>query len=176
MTIAINQPLTTDALRVDGSRLWASLMDLARVGATPKGGNCRLALTDEDRQGRDLVAGWLRDTGLDIRVDRLGNIFARRPGRNNDLPPVVTGSHIDTQPTGGRFDGNYGVLAGLEVMRVLNEQSITTEAPMEVVIWTNEEGSRFVPVMMGSGAFAGMFTPRRPWRRGIMMASVSPMN
>ncbi|NHH99986.1 Zn-dependent hydrolase [Oceanimonas sp. MB9] len=159
MTIAINQPLATDALRVDGSRLWASLMDLARVGATPKGGNCRLALTDEDRQGRDLVAGWLRDTGLDIRVDRLGNIFARRPGRNNDLPPVVTGSHIDTQPTGGRFDGNYGVLAGLEVMRVLNEQSITTEAPMEVVIWTNEEGSRFVPVMMGSGAFAGMFTP-----------------
>ncbi|OIN12444.1 Zn-dependent hydrolase [Oceanisphaera psychrotolerans] len=133
-------------------------MDLARIGATPKGGNCRLALTEEDRQGRDLVSGWLRDAGLEIRVDQLGNIFARRPGRNNTLPPVVTGSHIDTQPTGGRFDGNYGVLAGLEVMRVLDEQNITTDAPLEVVIWTNEEGSRFVPVMMGSGAFAGMFS------------------
>lgn len=158
MTEAIINHVQPETLRVDGKRLWDALMALARIGATPKGGNCRLALTDEDRQGRDLVSGWLRDAGLEIRVDQIGNIFARRPGRNNALPPVVTGSHIDTQPTGGRFDGNYGVLAGLEVMRVLAEHQIVTEAPLEVVIWTNEEGSRFVPVMMGSGAFAGMFS------------------
>lgn len=143
-------------LRVNGQRLWQALMTLAQIGATPKGGNCRLALTEEDRAGRDLVAGWLEDAGLTLRVDQIGNIFARRAGRNNELPPVVTGSHIDTQPTGGKFDGCYGVLAGLEVMRVLDEQGIETEAPLEVVIWTNEEGSRFVPVMMGSGVHAGL--------------------
>ncbi|QYJ23492.1 Zn-dependent hydrolase [Achromobacter sp. ES-001] len=149
--------MTTSSLSINGQRLWQSLMDLARIGATPKGGNCRLALTALDGQGRDLVTGWMRDAGMTVRVDQVGNIFARRAGRNNDLPPVMTGSHIDTQPTGGKFDGCYGVLAGLEVMRTLNDAGVQTEAPLEVAIWTNEEGSRFVPVMMGSGVFAGKF-------------------
>lgn len=152
------QALDTLDLRVDGQRLWDALMNLAEIGATPKGGNCRLALTEEDRAGRELVTGWLKDAGLSLRVDEIGNIFARRAGRNHDLPPVATGSHIDTQPTGGKFDGCFGVLAGLEVMRVLDERGIETEAPLEVVIWTNEEGSRFVPVMMGSGVHAGLIT------------------
>jgi len=145
-------------LRINGERLWHSLMTLAQIGATPKGGVARLALTDLDRQGRDLVVHWARELGLQVTVDRIGNIFMRRPGRNPALAPVMTGSHIDTQPTGGKFDGNYGVLAGLEVIRTLNDHGIETEAPLEVVVWTNEEGSRFVPVMMGSGVFAGAFT------------------
>ncbi|MBB1596269.1 Zn-dependent hydrolase [Achromobacter sp. UMC46] len=149
--------MTSSSLSIDGKRLWQSLMDLAQIGATPKGGNCRLALTALDGQGRDLVTGWMRDAGMTVRVDQVGNIFARRAGRNNDLAPVMTGSHIDTQPTGGKFDGCYGVLAGLEVMRTLNDAGVVTEAPLEVAIWTNEEGSRFVPVMMGSGVFAGKF-------------------
>jgi N-carbamoyl-L-amino-acid hydrolase len=151
-----NPPLK--ALRINGERLWQSLMTLAQIGATPKGGVARLALTDLDRQGRDLVVSWARELGMAVTVDRIGNIFMRRAGRNNDLPPVMTGSHIDTQPTGGKFDGNYGVLAGLEVVRTLNDHDIETEAPIEVVVWTNEEGSRFVPVMMGSGVFAQAFT------------------
>ena len=146
------------ALRINGERLWASLMELAKIGATQKGGVCRLTLTDLDKQGRDLVLGWARDAGMEITIDKIGNGFMRRPGRNNSLPPIVTGSHIDTQPTGGKFDGNYGVLAGLEVVRTLNDHGIETEAPIEVAFWTNEEGSRFVPVMMGSGVFAKAFT------------------
>lgn len=145
------------SLRVNGARLWDSLMELARIGATPKGGVCRLALTDLDRQGRDLVVRWGREAGLAVTVDRIGNVFMRRAGRAAALPPVVAGSHIDTQPTGGRFDGNYGVLAALEVVRTLDDHGIATEAPIEVAFWTNEEGSRFVPVMMGSGVFAGAF-------------------
>ncbi|WP_042879352.1 Zn-dependent hydrolase [Cupriavidus necator] len=145
-------------LSINGDRLWQSLMDLAEIGATPKGGNARLALTALDGQGRDLVVGWMREAGLSVTVDKVGNIFGRRAGRNNSLPPVMTGSHIDTQPTGGKFDGCYGVMAGLEVMRTLNERGVTTEAPLELAIWTNEEGSRFVPVMMGSGVFAGIFS------------------
>src|SRR5689334_11244646 len=148
----------TDKLRIDGNRLWGSLMELARIGATAKGGVCRLALTDLDRQGRDLVVGWAKAAGMTVTVDKIGNVFMRRPGKNPALPPIACGSHIDTQPTGGKFDGNYGVLAGLEVVRTLNDQRIETEAPIEVVFWTNEEGSRFVPVMMGSGVFAGAFT------------------
>lgn len=132
-------------LRVNGDRLWASLMALAKIGATAKGGVCRLALTDLDRQGRELVTGWAREAGLQVTIDRIGNGFLRRPGRDDSLPPIVTGSHIDTQPTGGKFDGNYGVLAGLEVMRTLNDHGIQTEAPLEVVFWTNEEGSRSCP-------------------------------
>ena len=147
-----------DELRINGERLWASLMELAQIGATPKGGVCRLTLTDLDKQGRDLVSRWAREAGMTITIDKIGNGFLRRPGRNNALPPVVTGSHIDTQPTGGKFDGNYGVLAGLEVVRTLNDHGIETEAPIEVAWWTNEEGSRFVPVMMGSGVFAKAFT------------------
>ena len=145
-------------LRVNGSRLWDSLMELAQIGATPKGGVCRLTLTDLDRQGRDLVTRWAREAGMTVTIDKIGNGFMRRPGRNNSLPPIMTGSHIDTQPTGGKFDGNYGVLAGIEVVRTLNDHGIETEAPIEVAFWTNEEGSRFVPVMMGSGVFARAFT------------------
>lgn len=151
-------PTRLDALRVNGERLWESLMALAKIGATPKGGVCRLTLTDLDRDGRDLVLRWAREAGMTVTVDKIGNAFMRRPGRNNALAPIMTGSHIDTQPTGGKFDGNYGVLAGLEVVRTLNDHGIETEAPIEVAFWTNEEGSRFVPVMMGSGVFAKAFT------------------
>lgn len=143
---------------VDSARLWQSLMDLARLGATAKGGVCRLALTDLDRQARDLFVQWCEAAGCSVSIDAVGNIFARRPGRNPELPPVMTGSHIDTQPTGGKFDGCYGVMAGLEVIRTLNDLGVETEAPLEVVVWTNEEGSRFAPCMMGSGVFAGKFT------------------
>jgi N-carbamoyl-L-amino-acid hydrolase len=147
-----------DELRINGERLWQSLMDLAAIGATDKGGVKRLALTDLDRQGRDLVVRWGREAGLEVTVDQIGNVFMRREGRNPSALPIVTGSHVDTQPTGGKFDGNYGVLAGLEVVRTLNDRNIQTEAPIEVAFWTNEEGSRFVPVMMGSGVFCGAFS------------------
>lgn len=146
-----------DNLRIDADRLWDSLMELAQIGATEKGGVCRLALTDLDREGRDLFRRWCEEAGCTVSVDKVGNIFARRPGANNDLAPVMTGSHLDSQPTGGKFDGAYGVLAGLEVIRTLNDAGIATDAPVEVVAWTNEEGSRFSPPMMGSGAFAKVF-------------------
>ena len=145
-------------LTINGKRLWDSLMELAKIGATQKGGVCRLALTDLDKQGRDLVTSWAKEAGLTVTIDKIGNGFMRRAGKDNTLPPIVTGSHIDTQPTGGKFDGNYGVLAGIEVVRTLNDHGIQTEAPIEVAFWTNEEGSRFVPVMMGSGVFAKAFT------------------
>src|SRR3954470_17783593 len=145
------------SLRVDGKRLWDSLMELAKIGGTPKGGVCRLTLTDLDRQGRDLFIGWDRELGCTVRIDPIGNIFARRAGRRPALPVVQTGSHLDTQPTGGKFDGNYGVLAGLEVLRTLHDAGVVTEKPVGVAVWTNEEGSRFVPVMGGSGAFARVF-------------------
>ena len=144
-------------LSIDGQRLWDSLMEMAKIGATEKGGNCRLALTDLDKQGRDLFVRWCEQAGCTIRVDKMGNIFARRPGRDNSLDPVVTGSHLDTQPTGGRFDGVYGVLAGLEVVRSLNDLGYETERPVEVAVWTNEEGSRFAPAMVASGVFAGVY-------------------
>jgi N-carbamoyl-L-amino-acid hydrolase len=158
MTVTIIKGLDMNELRINGARLWTSLMELAQIGATDKGGVKRLALTDLDRQGRDLVVQWAREAGLSITVDKIGNVFMRREGANPALPPIVTGSHIDTQPTGGKFDGNYGVLAGLEVVRTLNDLKIRTEAPIEVAFWTNEEGSRFVPVMMGSGVFCGAFS------------------
>ena len=120
------------SLRIDSQRLWDSLMTLARIGATPKGGVARLALTDLDREGRDLVVRWAREAGMTVTVDQIGNIFMRRAGHNPALPAVMTGSHIDTQPTGGKFDGNYGVLAGLEVMRTLNDHGLQTEAPLEL--------------------------------------------
>ncbi len=144
-------------LRVDGDRLWNSLMEMAQIGATPKGGVCRLALTDLDRQGRDLFAKWAKALGCTLTVDRAGNMFARREGRDPALPAVMTGSHLDTQPTGGRFDGVYGVLAGIEVLRTLEDAKIETDRAVEVAVWTNEEGSRFSPAMMGSGAYAGVF-------------------
>lgn len=145
-------------MNIDKDRLWNSLMDLARIGATEKGGVRRLALTELDGQGRDLVVSWFKAAGLTVRVDQVGNIFARRAGRDPTKLPVATGSHIDTQPSGGKFDGNYGVLAGLEVIRTLNDLGIQTDAPLEVCVWTNEEGSRFTPVMMGSGVWAGVFS------------------
>lgn len=144
-------------LGIDGDRLWNSLMEMAKIGATEKGGNCRLALTDLDREARDLFVSWCEAAGCTVKVDRMGNIFARRPGRDDSLAPVMTGSHLDTQPTGGRFDGVYGVLAGLEVVRTLNDLEIETERPVEVAVWTNEEGSRFAPSMIASGVFAGAF-------------------
>lgn len=152
------QAPSVPAISINGERLWQSLMELARIGATHKGGNCRVALTALDGEGRDLVVGWMKEAGLHVQVDQLGNIFGRRPGRDASRAAVMTGSHIDTQPTGGKFDGCYGVMAGLEVMRTLNEQGVQTEAPLELIIWTNEEGSRFLPVMMGSGVFTGRFT------------------
>lgn len=144
---------------INGERLWDSLMEMARIGATDKGGVNRLTGTDLDKQGRDLFRSWCEEAGCSVTVDALGNMFARRPGRNPDKPPVGLGSHLDSQPTGGKFDGALGVLAGLEVVRSLNDQGVETEAPIEVVNWTNEEGSRFSPPMMCSGAWAGVFTP-----------------
>ena len=144
-------------LTVNGDRLWRSLMDLARIGATAKGGVCRLALTDLDRQARDLFVAWCKQAGCTIRVDRVGNVFARREGRDPARAPVMTGSHLDTQPTGGKFDGIFGVMAGLEALRTLHETGFQTEAPIEVAVWTNEEGARYAPAMMGSGVFGGVF-------------------
>lgn len=155
--IANTAPPGIAPLAIDGARLWRSLMDLARIGATPLGGVRRLALTDLDGQARDQVVAWFEAAGLEVRVDPIGNIFGRRAGADASRPPVVAGSHIDTQPSGGKFDGNYGVLAGLEVVRTLNDRGVRTVAPLEVAVWTNEEGTRFTPVMMGSGVFAGVF-------------------
>ena len=146
------------SLAVNGARLWQRLMTLAAIGATPKGGVCRIALTEQDRLGREQFTRWAAELGCTLRRDAIGNLFARRAGTDDSLPAVATGSHIDTQPTGGRFDGNYGVLAGLEVLATLNDAGLRTRAPLEVCVWTNEEGSRFVPVMMGSGVYAGAFT------------------
>lgn len=156
MTSATDQPSTL--LTIDGQRLWDSLMEMAKIGATAKGGVCRLALTDLDRQGRDQFVAWAREAGCTISTDRMGNVFARRAGRDDSLAPVITGSHADSQPTGGRFDGIYGVLGGLEVIRSLNDHGVQTDRPIEVVIWTNEEGSRFAPAMVASGVFAGVFS------------------
>jgi len=143
---------------INSQRLWDALMELARIGATPKGGVRRLALSEEDRRGRDCFVGWCRAAGLAVEVDAIGNIFARRAGTVPDLPPVAIGSHLDSQPSGGKFDGAYGVMAGLEVLRTLDDAGVRTRAPIEVVAWTNEEGSRFVPTCMGSGVYAGVHT------------------
>ncbi|MFM0043423.1 Zn-dependent hydrolase [Paraburkholderia sediminicola] len=142
-------------LKVDGQRLWASLMEMATIGATARGGVRRLALTEEDRLGRKLFAGWCRQAGMTVHTDEVGNLFARREGTQIDAKPVLIGSHLDTQPEGGRFDGVYGVLAALEVIRSLNEQNIQTHHPIEIVSWTNEEGARFTPAMLGSAVFVG---------------------
>ncbi len=144
-------------IRVDGQRLWDSLMRLAEIGATPKGGCRRLALSDLDKEARELFVGWARGAGCEVSVDQMGNIFARRAGTDPSLAPVATGSHLDTQPSGGRFDGPLGVMCGLEVVRTLVALGIQTRRPIEVVVWTNEEGSRFAPPMVGSGVFAGVF-------------------
>ena len=145
-----------DNIRINGERLWQSLMEMALIGATRRGGNCRLALTELDREGRDLFVRWCKEAGCRVSVDSMGNIFARRPGRQ-DVAPVGAGSHLDTQPTGGKYDGVYGVLAALEVVRTLNDYGVETDAPVEIAMWTNEEGARFAPAMVASGVFAGAF-------------------
>ena len=153
----------TAQLRVDGQRLWDSIMAIGEIGPGEQGGSCRLALTDEDREGRDLFIRWCEAIGCSIRIDDMGNIFARRAGHSNDLAPVVAGSHLDTQPHGGKFDGIYGVLAALEALRTLHDNNVTTEAPLEAVVWTNEEGSRFAPAMIASGVYAGLFEKDYAW-------------
>lgn len=143
-----------EAVRIDGARLLRRIADLAQVGAIEGGGVCRLALTDADRQGRDLVVRWMRELGLAVTVDGIGNVVGLRAGRKAG-PPVMTGSHIDTVRTGGRYDGNLGVLAGLEVVAALNDAGVVTERPIAVAFFTNEEGARFAPDMMGSLVFQG---------------------
>ncbi|NET34388.1 MAG: Zn-dependent hydrolase [Cyanothece sp. SIO1E1] len=145
-------------LKIDNNRLWDRLMCMAEIGGTPKGGVCRVALSEEDKRGRDLFIEWCKAAGCTIEVDPMGNIFARRAGIDPDLPAVMIGSHLDSQPTGGKFDGVYGVLAGLEVVESLNDHDIKTKHPIEIVSWTNEEGARFAPAMIGSGVFAGTFS------------------
>jgi beta-ureidopropionase / N-carbamoyl-L-amino-acid hydrolase len=145
-------------LRINAQRLWESLMETARIGATAKGGICRLTLTDLDRQVRDWLKAQCQALGCTVTVDEVGNMFATRPGKNPSLPPIAIGSHLDTQPTGGKFDGPLGVLAGLEALRTLHDHGHTTSAPVELVNWTNEEGARFAPAMLASGVFAGVFT------------------
>jgi N-carbamoyl-L-amino-acid hydrolase len=142
--------------RIDGRRLWDTLMAMAKIGATPKGGVNRVTLTEVDRSGRAQFAQWCEQAGLTLRSDSMGNMFARRPGRDNSRPPVLFGSHLDSQPTGGKFDGALGVIAGLEVMRTLDDLGIVTEAPVELINWTDEEGARFGRAMMGSAVWAGV--------------------
>jgi beta-ureidopropionase / N-carbamoyl-L-amino-acid hydrolase len=149
------RPDTVTAPDIDGKRLLANLEALAAVGDTGDGGSCRLALTDEDAGGRELVVGWMRALGLDVRVDRIGNVVATRAGTDDGLDPVMTGSHIDTVRTGGRYDGTLGVLAGLEVVRALDDAGVRTRRPLTVAFFTDEEGSRFAPDMLGSLVYAG---------------------
>jgi beta-ureidopropionase / N-carbamoyl-L-amino-acid hydrolase len=145
-------------LQIDAKRLWDDLMATAQIGATKKGGICRLTLTDLDRQVRDWFKAQCQALGCTVTVDEVGNMFARRPGKNAALPPIAMGSHLDTQPTGGKFDGTLGVIAALEALRTLHRAGYETNAPIEVVNWTNEEGARFAPPMLASGVFAAVFT------------------
>ena len=151
-------------VRVNGGRLRESLEAMAKIGGTPGGGVYRLALSDEDKQARDLFITWLKELDIEITIDEMGSIFGRRPGKNNDLPPVMSGSHVDSQPKGGRFDGILGVMGPLEVLRTIHENKIETERPLVIVDWTNEEGSRFSPAMMASGVWAGALD--RDWIYG----------
>ena len=144
-------------LQINPERLWEELMETARIGGTPKGGINRLTLTDLDRQVRDWFKAKAESLGCTVTVDDMGAMFARRPGQRNDVPPIAMGSHLDTQPTGGKFDGVLGVLGALEALRTLHEAGYETFAPIEVVNWTNEEGARFAPAMVASGVFAGAF-------------------
>jgi beta-ureidopropionase / N-carbamoyl-L-amino-acid hydrolase len=153
-----------DSPRVNGSRLWSRLMDMAVHGQLSNGGCNRQALTDEDCAGREQFMDWCRQIGCDIRIDAIGNIFARREGTESELPPVLTGSHLDTQPSGGKFDGIYGVLGGLEVLETLHDNDIRTRHPIEVVVWTNEEGCRFDTAMMGSAVWTGAMSLQAAYR------------
>src|SRR6201982_552333 len=143
-------------LRIDSERLWGELMETAAIGGTAKGGICRLTLTDLDRQVRDWFKARAEQLGCTVTIDDMGVMYARRAGQR-DVPPIAMGSHLDTQPTGGKFDGVLGVLAALEALRTLVEAGYETYAPIEVINWTNEEGSRFAPALIASGVFAGVF-------------------
>ncbi|MBS0245244.1 MAG: M20 family metallo-hydrolase [Proteobacteria bacterium] len=156
----MSKPAATN-LRIDPERLWGDLMETAKIGGTAKGGICRLTLTDLDRQVRDWFKAAAESLGCTVTIDDMGAMFARRPGQRNDIPPIAMGSHLDTQPTGGKFDGALGVLAALEALRTLHRAGYETFAPIEVVNWTNEEGSRFTPAMIASGVFGGAFD--RDW-------------
>ena len=160
MSETVTPPAKSDRtnLSIDPQRLWDSLMDTARFGGTAKGGICRLTLSDDDRRVRDWFKRACEAIGCTVTVDDCGNMFARRPGKRADLPPICMGSHLDTQPTGGKFDGILGTLGALEVIRTLNDAGIETDAPLCIVNWTNEEGSRFAPAMMASAAYVGDFT------------------
>jgi N-carbamoyl-L-amino-acid hydrolase len=162
-------------LTINGDRLWDTIHDTAQFGATPKGGINRQALTETDRLVRDWFRTQCEAAGCTVSIDALGTMFARRPGRNPTLPPIAIGSHLDTQPTGGRYDGIIGVLAGLEILRTLAESGYETNAPIEIINWTNEEGARFAPAMLASGVFAGVFPPEfaetRTDRAGISFAT-----
>lgn len=157
--------MTIANMRINGDRLWSSLMEMAQIGATEAGGCNRQALTDLDREGRDLFVRWARAAGCTIAVDQVGNIFARREGSDPAAAPVLSGSHLDTQATGGKFDGVYGVLAALEVVRTLDEAGIVTRHPIEIAVWTNEEGCRFAPAMLGSGVVSGIYDLDFAWSR-----------
>lgn len=150
--------MNTSPYPVNGERLWETLHSLAEIGATTAGGVARVALTDDDQAGRNQFVAWVQELGCTVHVDQMGNLFARREGTDPQRAPVVVGSHLDSQPTGGKYDGAYGVMVGLEVLRVLHDHGISTAAPVEVVSWTNEEGARFPPAMIGSGVFAGAFS------------------
>ena len=143
-------------LTVDGERLWSSLMEMAKIGPGVAGGNNRQTLTDADGEARRLFRRWCEEAGMTVGIDRMGNMFARREGTDPELPPVYAGSHLDTQPTGGKYDGVLGVLAALEMVRALNAGEVRTRHPIVVVNWTNEEGTRFAPAMLSSGVFAGV--------------------
>ncbi|HEY9215367.1 MAG TPA: Zn-dependent hydrolase [Ancylobacter sp.] len=151
-------PTPADNLRIDGSRLWNSLMEMATIGPGVRGGNNRQTLTDADREGRLLFQHWCEAAGLTMAIDAMGTMFARREGTDPDALPVMIGSHLDTQPTGGKYDGVLGVLGALEVVRTLNDLGVQTRRPIEVVNWTDEEGSRFAPAMVASGVYAGVHT------------------
>lgn len=144
-------------ININGKRLWDSIMEMGKIGETAGGGSHRLTLSDEDKIGRDLFKQWAEAAGCTVSVDRIGNMFARRAGKNNALHPIGMGSHLDTQPFGGKFDGVFGVLSALEVIRTLNDNNIETEHPLEIVNWTNEEGARFAPAMLASGVFVGQY-------------------
>ena len=145
-------------LRINGERLWDSLMEMAKIGPGIAGGNNRQTLTDDDAKGRALFQGWCEAAGCSMGLDRMGTMFARREGTDPDAAPVYIGSHLDTQPTGGKYDGVLGVLGGLEVLRTMNDLGIRTRHPVVLTNWTNEEGTRFAPAMLASGVFAGMHT------------------
>lgn len=145
-------------IRIDAPRLWSTLDMMAQIGGTPAGGVTRLALSEEDRIARNLLRDWALEAGFTCDVDSMGNMFIRRAGKNRALPPVMTGSHVDSQPLGGNYDGIYGVLAGLEVLRTLNDNGVETERDIVLVNWTNEEGARFAPAMLASGVWSGQFS------------------